>query len=309
MAEAMPAAQSALPVFKVLHRNTARIQEFGGRKAEILHDVHPAQRPAGDAAQALRELVRGKKTTEAEALLASLATPEDMMAALLPTVHEDQEVHRTVLPSRAWDLLPVVGQEHALTLLRQSLRYCLRAEQWRRPEWAVSAEKLASLLSDHGLPAKNHSTQPLNDAKLQELAQIIFSSSPVDAATAVAKALATGTHAGHVGEAISLAANQLLLRDHGRRPEQEVVGKPIGSVHGDSIGVHASDSANAWRRLACTGDAKNACACLILGAHEAPFHHQPFSFCHWLYDIGLWMVVLPSLATKRALVRAGKTSP
>ena len=46
-------------------------------------------------------------------------------------------------------------------------------------------------------------------------------------------------------------------------------GKPLGSVHGDSIGVHASDSANAWRNLARLSDARNACACLILGAWQA----------------------------------------
>ena len=53
-----------------------------------------------------------------------------------------------------------------------------------------------------------------------------------------------------VGEAISLAANQLILRDTGRTARDEVAGKPIGSVHGDSIGVHACDSANAWRNMA-----------------------------------------------------------
>ena len=45
-----------------------------------------------------------------------------------------------------------------------------------------------------------------------------------------------------LGEAITLAANQLVLRDMGRTPRDEVAGKPIGSVHGDSIGVHACDS-------------------------------------------------------------------
>ena len=45
-------------------------------------------------------------------------------------------------------------------------------------------------------------------------------------------------------------------------------GKPIGSVHGDSVGVHASDSANAWRNMASVGSPRNMFACLILGAYQ-----------------------------------------
>jgi hypothetical protein len=71
-----------------------------------------------------------------------------------------------------------------------------------------------------------------------------------------------------VGEAISLAANQLILRDVGRRPREETNGKPPGSVHGDSIGVHACDSACAWRNLARVSNARNTFACLILGAYQ-----------------------------------------
>ena len=71
-----------------------------------------------------------------------------------------------------------------------------------------------------------------------------------------------------IGEALSLAANQLVLRDHGRPPQQEAVGKLVGSVHGDSIGVHACDSANAWRNMARVSNVRNTFACLILGAHQ-----------------------------------------
>jgi hypothetical protein len=42
----------------------------------------------------------------------------------------------------------------------------------------------------------------------------------------------------------------------------------VGSVHGDSIGVHACDSANAWRNLARVGNPRNTFACLILGAYQ-----------------------------------------
>lgn len=269
MARTMPAAQAALPVCKVLYRNTSRIQEFGGRSKEVLHEIAPAAAVANeDPATHLRRLVKEKNAPAAEAFLASQPTPEAMLNTLLPTVHEDQEVHRTVLPYRAWDLLPVVGREHALTLLRQSLRYCLNAEQWRRPEWEKPAAILAALMSDHGLP-RTGTVKPMDDKQVEELAQVIFSSGEEQAAAATARALADGCDPAHVGEAVSLAANQLLLRDHGRRPNEETTGKPLGSVHGDSIGVHASDSANAWRNLARVSDPKNTCACLILGAWQA----------------------------------------
>jgi hypothetical protein len=270
MARTMPAERAALPVFKVLYRNTGRIQEFGGREKEVLRGIEPSANVANEeAAEQLRRLVKEKNTSAAEAFLAAQASPEAMLNALLPAVHEDQEVHRTVLPYRAWDLLPIVGREHALTLLRQSLRYCINAENWRRPEWEKPAQTLAKLMSDHGLPRKEHGTTPMDDKQVEELARVIFSSGQEQAAAATAKALADGYDPSNVGEAVSLAANQLLLRDHGRGPNQETAGKPIGSVHGDSIGVHASDSANAWRNLARASDPRNASACLILGAWQA----------------------------------------
>src|SRR3989441_1672986 len=39
MAEELPTELQPLPVFKVLYRNTNRIQERGGRKDEVLHEV------------------------------------------------------------------------------------------------------------------------------------------------------------------------------------------------------------------------------------------------------------------------------
>src|SRR5262249_13441707 len=94
-------------------------------------------------------------------------------------------------------------------------------------------------------------------------------STPEEAAGAVAEALAEGFSPEAVGEAICLATNQLVLRDEGRPPKQTSPGKPAGSCHGDSIGVHASDSANAWRNMALVSNARNTFACLILGAHQA----------------------------------------
>jgi hypothetical protein len=100
------------------------------------------------------------------------------------------------------------------------------------------------------------------------MSQTIFKGTPAQAAEAVAASLAEGMSPAALGECITLAANQLILRDHGRTPREEVTGKPIGSVHGDSIGVHACDSANAWRNLATASNPRNCFASLILGAYQ-----------------------------------------
>src|ERR1039457_7128372 len=58
MADVLPAQLRPLPVFKVLYRNTNRIQEKGGRKAEVLHPVTPALLPQGcSGAEAVRDAV------------------------------------------------------------------------------------------------------------------------------------------------------------------------------------------------------------------------------------------------------------
>src|SRR5262249_25392767 len=98
------------------------------------------------------------------------------------------------------------------------------------------------------------------------LAQTIFSGTRDQAAEAAAGALAEGFDPEAVGEAISLAANLLVLHDPGRREQDSVPGKPPGCVHGDSVGVHASDAANAWRNIARVGNPRNRVASLIVGA-------------------------------------------
>jgi hypothetical protein len=108
----------------------------------------------------------------------------------------------------------------------------------------------------------------MEDGVMEKLSMTIFSDTPETAAGAVAAALAEGFDPHEIGEAISLAANQLVLRDHGRPPEWESPGKPAGSTHGDSVGVHASDSVHAWRNLSQVSKGRNVFACLILGAWQ-----------------------------------------
>ena len=91
------------------------------------------------------------------------------------------------------------------------------------------------------------------------------------AADSVAAALAEGFDPEVVGEAISVAANLLLLHDPGRdkrRVSMKNGKKPVGSCHGDSVGVHASDAANAWRNIARVSNHRNTVASLIVGAYH-----------------------------------------
>ena len=139
------------------------------------------------------------------------------------------------------------------------------------------------MLEQHKLLEKSPGTRTADDKWLDQFSQTIFKSTPEQAADAAAGALADGFSPAVIGEAISLAANQLVLRDMGRRPSEEIAGKPLGSVHGDSIGVHACDSANAWRNLARVSNPRNTFACLILGAYQMALDrtNRGGDFLHW----------------------------
>ncbi len=272
MARELPEERRPLPVLKVLYRNSNRIQEKGGRKDEVLHQVSARGVPEGrTGGEVILDAVRRKDMVAAEQTFAGLAqkSTEDAFNQLLIAVQDCLEVHRVVLPYRAWDLLPVIGKEHAHTLLRQSVHYCVKNESPRYSQHYEGARSLLpKLLDQHRLLKKPLGKRVAEDAWVERMSQTIFKSTPDEAAGAVAEALADGMAPDDLGEAISLAANQLVLRDDGRPKNQTAPNKPIGSVHGDSIGVHACDSANAWRNMARVSNQRNNVACLILAAYQ-----------------------------------------
>jgi hypothetical protein len=271
MSRELPPETQPLPVLKVLYRNTNRIQEKGGSKEEVLHRIEPTASAESACGEKIRDLVHQKDTRAAEAMLAAAGqhSPEDAFNSVLYAVHDHTEVHRVVLPYRAWDLLGLIGKEQATTLLRQSVRYCVKAEAWdQNARDTQPATLLPKLLDEHKLLSRTAGTRKGDDLWVEEMSQTLFKATPEQAAAAAAAALADGFAPDALGEAITLAANQLILRDYGRRPAEEVVGKPIGSVHGDSIGVHACDSANAWRNMARVANARNSYASVILGAYQ-----------------------------------------
>ena len=225
MALELPPARQPLPVLKVLYRNTNRIQEYGGRAKEVLHPVEPGKLPEGrSAGDTMRDAVRSKDIAEAGRGFAALSrgAPAGAYDALLHAVQDATDVHRIVLPYRAWDLLDVIGEEHAHTLLRQSVHYCVKSELRAQPDRYIrSRSLLPKLLEQHKLLGRSPGARQGDDAWVERMSQLIFKAAPDEAAEVAAAALAEGMAPTAVGEAIALAANQLVLRDHGRR-EQEL---------------------------------------------------------------------------------------
>jgi hypothetical protein len=270
MAGELPEARRALPVLKVLYRNASRIQEYGGPPREVLRPVQAAALPAGrPGGEVLRETVRRANAGDAERTYAAMVgNADDALNNVLFAVQDACEVHRVVLPYRAWDLMGIIGREQAHTLLRQSVRYCVKAETASYTQHLGSVRTLVPrLLDQHRLLSREPGTRTGDDRWLEELSQTMFRGTAEQAAEAAATALAEGFAPTAVAEAICLAANQLVLRDNGR-PRSEGPNKPAGSIHGDSIGVHACDSANAWRNLSRVANARNKVVCLILGAWQ-----------------------------------------
>ncbi len=265
MSEELPSSQAALPVLKVLYRNASRIQDTGGRSAEVLHPVAPL---AGDASDVeLRTACRALDKPKAEQLLANIAAcdADAAFAAVLLEAEDETEVHRVNLAYRAWDLLNIVGREHALTMLRQSLRYCIKSEQ--RPRFETRT-MLAKVFDQFHLDGKPIGTTTLSDTELEALSSSFYRQKPDQAAEAAAAALADGIAPDVIAQAAALAANQLLLRDPGRPQKYSEAKKPAGSVHGDSMGVHSSDAVNAWRNIARVSPPRHQMAAVILAAYQ-----------------------------------------
>ena len=274
MAEALPEAEAALPVLKVLHRNASRIQAAGAAGHDALHPVEAIA--AGDAA-ALHAAELAADMPRAEGLFAGIVEADRTKAfeTLQTLVDDEEDVHRVVLAWRAWDTLALTGPEHAHTLLRQSVRYCVDVEQRRAAAgYGVSAirDLLPRLVDEHRLDSRPLGDRRADDAWIESFGTLVFRGTRAEAAAATAGALAEGFSAESIGEGLALAATKLVLFDPGREERNATPEKPAGCVHGDSMGVHASDAANAWRGIAAACSPRTAMASLIVAAsHGAGF--------------------------------------
>lgn len=275
MAQALPRAEQPLPVLKVLYRNAARIQAFGGRASEVLHPITADPIPTdADPALYLRDASRGGDIERADRVFASLASGPigEAFNHLQFAVADEVDVHRVVLAWRAWDTMELAGEEWAHTLLRQSIRYCTKVEHdmnVRGHQHCPIRALLPRLLDEHKLLERPAGARTGDDAWVLALANTFFRGTRDEAATAAAHALAEGFAPESVGEALSLAANMLTLHDPGRPEQWASADKPAGSCHGDSVGVHASDAANAWRNIVRVSNPRNAVASILVGAYHS----------------------------------------
>jgi hypothetical protein len=283
MTKETPADRKALPVLKVLYRNVNQIHARGGRKNEVLHAIEaiPPSASRGGGNQ-LRELARRCDLSGAEELFAGIAarSASDAFNEVQALVQDDTDVHRVVLAYRAWDLLGFTGKEYAHATLRQSVHYCVNVEKSRiahgLPEPGIRSV-LPKVLDRYSLVGHNLGFRTADDQWIAALRSTLLESTGAQAADTVGAALAEGFSLDSVGEALSLAATQQVLRDPGRTQAQVQPGKPLGSVHGDSVGVHASDSMNAWRNIAKASHPYNALTGLIVAAYHLASAQQDWN--------------------------------
>ena len=296
MSKELPPELRALPVLKVLHRNATRIQEFGGRQNEVLHKVTAENIPSLESpGEFLRSVARSGDIDRADRTFVSLSSlpAGEAFNHLQFELDDEVDVHRVVLAWRAMDTLEVAGSEWAHCLLRQSIRYCANSEKQildNNRATSTIRQVLPSLLDQFKLVGRNLGTKAGDDTWIGGLADAIFRGTREQAANAVAESLVEGFSPDAIGEAISIAANRLVLHDPGRPTIWASTEKPEGSCHGDSVGVHASDAANAWRNIVRVSNPRNIVASLIVGAFHTGGQSdrsmsKPYPFAEHLSDV------------------------
>jgi len=271
MSRASPPGREALPVLKVLYRNTQQIQSVGGASRKTLFALHAEEHAVeGDPGKRIRDACRETDVARAEELLAAAGdSPRAAFNAMQPAVQDDIDVHRFVFAHRTYGLAGLLGKEHAHTLLRQSVRLCVDHERGRIARKSGDPPVralLPKLLDRYQLAGLEPGDRDPGDEAVEGLAETIYAGPPERAAEAAAAALAEGVSLEVVGEAISLASNALALRQ----------GSDRWRTHGDAAGVHASDATNSWRDMARVIDARHAVSGLIVAAYHSAAH-SPFA--------------------------------
>ncbi len=201
-AEEPDPARKPLAALKVLVRNATRLQEVGGPTAEVLKPVPDLPKnPPPPTGERLREATRRRDLNAAEQVFRQSAGegPETALNQLMFAVDDGADVHRIVLVSRAWDLLPLVGREQAHTLLRQSVHYCIKNEEHAAKYEAGMRALLPKLIERHRLLGRTPTRRDADDKWVAALAETIYGATPEAAAEAAAMALAEGFSAEDVG--------------------------------------------------------------------------------------------------------------
>lgn len=271
MTKELPSERRALPVLKVIYRNADRIQGVGGKRKKTLKPVTPATLPKeGKPGQILRDATRSANMSKSEQIFAAQAKGDLKQAynALLWSVQDNANVHRFVLAHRSWGLISVVGKEHAHTMLRQCVRFCVDREQSyldRKRKRNLGEHPMRKLIpqlvSRYKLLEKPLGKKKPDDSWLDKAAKYIHRNNNAKSATYVAGALADGIAPESIGQALSLAANLLVLR-------QDRLSRDSWRAHGATAGVHASDAVNAWRHMIRVSDHRNKVVGLLVSAYH-----------------------------------------
>lgn len=269
MAMTLPENERPLPILKVLYRTSTHIHGAHCEKEDRLAKVEPVK--LDDSAPAgvqMRDAARARNLPKAEQIFTALSgTPEQTYDDVQLLIQDDLNVHRVVLAWRAWEVLDFIGKDHAKDMLRQTVRFCSDPRHTGRSPHPIQ-KVLPQLLESHKLLSATPGAKRVDDAWIEKLAKTVYQDKQQQAAEAVAAALADGVDPDAISEAISLAGTMLVLGDPGRKKEWASPNKPEGSVHGDSVGVHASDAANGWRHIAKVASPRNTFASLIAAAYH-----------------------------------------
>jgi hypothetical protein len=269
MAVALPERERPLPILKVLYRTSTHIHGARCTNEDHLVKVEPVKLDdKASAAEQLREATRARQMARAEQIFSALqGTPEQTYDEVQLMVQDELNVHRVVLAWRAWEVLDFIGKDHARDMLRQTVRFCSDPHHTNAGVHPIRTV-LPRLLDEHKLLAATPGSRKVDDGWVEKLAKTVYADKQERAAEAVAAALADGVDPDAVSEAIAFAGTMLVLGDQGRKKEWSSPNKPEGSVHGDSVGVHASDAANGWRHIAKVANARNTFASLIAAAYH-----------------------------------------
>jgi len=222
MAAQTPAPYGSLPVLKVIHRDARFLEDSGAASRDVLEPLGPLEE--GEGQGGLVERRRARDVAGAERSLAALQQSSAAQAyeALQTVVRDDMNVHRVVLSWRAHDLLKLAGGDQTVTMLRQSVRFCIDEDERRANQGNPANEftkLLPELMEEYRLRGHPTGTRAADEALIEDLAKSFYAMDRVAAARAVAGALTRGFDPEDVGAAISLAATRLLLNDPGQTRE------------------------------------------------------------------------------------------
>jgi hypothetical protein len=262
--------RQALPVLKVLYRNSQQIQSVGESSKAALEAIHAAEHSSeGDVATQIRDACRNVDVARGEKLLAGVGgTPRDAFNALQLAIQDDLNVHRFVFAHRTYGMVGLLGEDYAYSMLRQCVRLCADHERQRIEHKSAESPIRAlvpKLLDQYKLDGRKIGKRDPGDAAVNELCLAIYNGPRDKAAEAAAAALADGIDPEVIGEAISLASNLYVLRQ----------GTDNWRTHGDSAGVHSSDATNAWRNMLRIAEPRFVVSGLIVAAYHAGVQANP----------------------------------